>query len=206
MAYEMAGQFAFKVLGNVIGGNRAAAQAYQAYAQQMQQNTIAAENNKADNEAIAQANLTNTIRTGYRVGMLNVQRAQAKKAAIEQGYDLSVTRQQALGAQNANAAAAGSIGSSVAAAASDIERKAGMALNKVGDNLDTTEMNEDTTLQDIINNGTDSLRSAEKLNLVNPNMPSGFSWGSAIAGAAIDMGEQYLSSKMKLGLGKPAGT
>jgi hypothetical protein len=164
-----------------------------------------ADNNTADNKAIAEANLTNTIRTGYRVGMLNVQAAQAKKRAIEQGYDISVTREQALGAATANAAAAGTIGSSVAAVASDIESKVGQATNRVADNLDMTELNEGTQLNDILNAGHDVLRSPEKLNIIQPNSPAGFSWSGAFLNAAIDMGEQYLGSKMNLGLGQQGG-
>lgn len=200
-----AGSFAFKLVGNIISGNRAAAQQYQQYAQQMQQQKFAYDRNTADNKAIAEANLTNTIRTGFRVGILNVQRAQAKKKAIQDGFDVSVTRQQALGAANANAAAAGTIGSSVDAVANDIEQRVGQATNNIATNFEQTEVNFDTQLQDMLWSAQDALRSPEKIDMITPTMPSGFSWGEAIAGAAIDVGADYASAAMKLGLGKPAG-
>lgn len=198
--------FALKLVGNIIGGNAQAAEAYRQYAQQMQQQTLSWQRNEADNKAIAEANLTNAIRTGYRVGILNMQRAQAKKKAVQDGYDLSATRQQAMGSVTANAAAAGTIGSSVQAVASDIENKVGLAVNNTADNLDTTMDNFDTGLNDVVWGGLDAQRSAVHLDQVAPNMPGGFSWGSAIFGAAADVGTSYLSSNMKLGLGKPAGS
>lgn len=204
--YTMAAQFAMKFVGNVINGNAAATQRYQQYTQALQQQQLSWDKNSADNQAIAEANLTNTIRTGYRVGMLNLQRAQAKKKAVQDGYDISVTKQQALGAATANAAAAGSIGSSVAAVASDIEQKVGQAVNQTADNYEQTESNFDTGLQDVLWNGQDALKSPEKAYMTKLNAPQGFSYLGAAFDAGMEMGSEYLSSKMSLGLGQKGGS
>lgn len=201
----MGGSFAFKLVGNIISGNKAAAQQYQQYTQALQQQQQAWDQNSADNKAIAEANLTNTIRTGYKAGLLNVQRAQAKKKAIEDGYDLSVQREQALGAANANAAAAGTIGSSVAAVTSDIEQKVGEAKNQIADNYDQAQENFDTSEQDLVWQGQDGLRAPRKLSMTTLDAPSGFSLGEAVLGAALDVGSSYMSQKMSLALGKPSG-
>jgi hypothetical protein len=203
--YTMAAQFAMKFVGNVISGNAAATQRYQQYAQALQQQQLAWDKNSADNQALGEANLTNTIRTGFRVGTLNLQRAQAKKKAIQDGYDVSVTRQQALGAATANAAAAGTVGPSVQAVASDIEQKVSMAKGNLAANLDQTNMNLDTELHDIVANGEDVLRSPEKVYMTKLNKPQGFSYAAAAFDAGMEMGTEYMSSKMSLGLGSKSG-
>jgi hypothetical protein len=198
----MAAQFAMKFVGNVINGNAAATDRYQKYTQALQQQQLTWDKNSADNQAIAEANLTNTIRTGYRVVILNLQRAQAKKKAIQDGYDVSVQRQQALGAATANAAAAGTIGPSVDAVANDIEQKISAAQTSLAENLDQTNENLDTALHDIVTNGEDTLRSPEKAYMTKLNAPKGFSYLGAAFDAGMEMGEEYLSSKMSLGLDK----
>lgn len=203
--YTMAAQFAMKFVGNVINGNAAATQRYNQYTQALQQQQLSWDKNSADNQAIGEANLKNTIRTGYRAGLLNLQRAQAKKKAIQDGYDISVTRQQALGAASANAAAAGSIGSSVDAVASDIEQKVGKAVNQTADNFEQTNANFDTAQQDILWNGQDAMRSPEKAYMTKLNAPQGFSYLGAAFDAGMEMGSEYLSQKMSLGLGKSGG-
>jgi hypothetical protein len=203
--YMMAAQFAMKFAGNVIGGNAKAAMEYKQYTQALQQQQLAWDKNSADNQAIAEANLTNTIRTGYRVGILNLQRAQAKKKAIQDGYDVSAQRQQALGAATANAAAAGTIGSSIAAVTSDIEQKVGEATNRIAGNYEQTEDNFDTALQDTLWNGEDTLRSPEKLYMTDLVKPAGFSYWGAAFDAGMEMGESYMNSKMSLGLGSKSG-
>lgn len=203
--YTMAAQFAMKFVGNVISGNAAATQRYNQYTQALQQQQLSWDKNSADNKAIAEANLTNTIRTGYRVGILNLQRAQAKKKAVQDGYDISVTRQQALGAASANAAAAGTIGSSVEAVAADIEQKIGQATNNLAGNYDVTAANFDTGLQDLLWNGEDALRSPEKAYMTKLNAPQGFSYLGAAFDAGMSMAEDYFSNKMSMGMGQTSG-
>lgn len=199
----MAGNLAFKFIGNFVSGNRAAAQALNQYTRGLQQDAMRWDQNTADNKAIADANLTNQIRTGFKVGLLNVQRAQAKKQAMEQGFDIGKMRQQVLGAVTANAAAAGTIGSSVDAVVGDIEQKVGDARIKAGENFEIQSENFDTQLSDIVTQGHDVLRSAENLSMIKSQAPdlSGTGWGSALLNSAIDVGGDYMSQAMKLGMG-----
>lgn len=194
--------FAFKAIGGFIAGNKASAAALNQQTLGMQQEAAAWDRNSADNKAIGEANLTNQIRTGYKVGLLNVQRAQAKKRAMQDGFDLSKTAEQALGSANANAAAAGQIGASVDAVTNDIQSKVDDAAAQMGANYEQTSDNFDTQLTDLLNQGHDVLRAASKITVQKTPIAQTTGIGEALLGAAIDVGGNYLSQKMKLGLGK----
>lgn len=156
---------------------------------------------KSVNAQIAETNLQNTIRTGYRVGILNVQRGAAKAEAIQMGFDVGVKAQQVLGANSANAAASGNVGSSVDAVASDIQRKVDEAQLEVQDNYDDSNFNFDQQLNDIIQRGQDSLQTPYKVPK-GPNYANalGAALGAA-ANSAVQYGMKYASDNMSLGLG-----
>lgn len=163
--------------------------------------------NIADNKAIMQANLSNTIRTGMRVGLLQVQRGQAKKNMIQAGIGLGAQKNTLLGAATANAAAAGTVGSSVDAVMSDISMKSGEAAAQLDANNVQQETNFDTQLQDLIMSGIDSLRGPQ--NFVTQQVGNGgySSTGGAIASGLLAAGSMWASNNMSLGLGStaPAG-
>lgn len=158
----------------------------------------------AQNKAIAEANITNTIRTGYRVSILNVQRGQARKQAVEAGYDLSARGIDAVSTNAANAAASGTIGSSVDAVAGNIRKKVEDAQLDLDENFDVMEMNFDQQLHDTVQQGIDSLQSP-----INPDT-SGPAYGSQTRAALMaglasgaSLATQYGVAKMKLDLGTP---
>lgn len=159
--------------------------------------------NQAENLAIQEANLQNTIRTGYRVGILNVQRGQSKMQAVQQGRDLSIKSRQMLGTSEANASASGNVGASIDAITEDIQRKTDEAQGNVDENWQTTQQNFDTQLEGIVQSGIDSVQSARKMDYSGPRTQDIFT--AAVVGAAKTGGEfyqEYAAANMKLGLGK----
>lgn len=198
----LAGMFAMNAIGGIVSGNRNAAGQYAQTAQGYQQEAQGWVKNQADNKAIAEANLTNQIRTGYRVGLMNVQMGQAKKRIMQEGLDLSKMREQALGAATANAAAAGTIGPSVDAVIGDIEQRTQQASAALSADAEQTADNFGTQLTEMLWAGEDALRSPETHYAIRNAMPQGFKASEAIFGALIDTAGSYMSAKMTLGLGK----
>jgi hypothetical protein len=168
---------------------------------QQQQNQVAWEDNAAANKTIADTNLQNQIRTGYRTGILNVQRGQAAKAAAQSGVNLGKQRLQALGAVNANAAAAGSIGSSVDAVALDIEMQAEQADAGLVEDQRITQSNFDSGMHDIIQAGEDALRSPQHANVRTPAEVEHVGAGDILMNSLIGTAGQYATQVMSLGLG-----
>lgn len=158
----------------------------------------------ATNEAISAANIANTIRTGYRVGILNVQKAQATKASVQSGYDLSAQGIQAMGMNEANAAASGTIGASVDAVSNNIRKKAAEAQIDIDVNYETTMMNFDNQLNDLVQQGIDSLKSPIAADTSGPVTQNQFT-AALVAGVQSGIGyaTQYGVSKMKLDVATP---
>lgn len=148
----------------------------------------------SQNQAITKSNLENTIRTGYRVGLLNVQLGAAKQAAA--GNKLAYGKQglEALGAVNANQAASGTIGASTEAVANDIKKKVEEAQSAVDVGYETTQLNYNTQLNDIITAGQDSIQKSV-------STPKSASDTMQALQAAGGIASSYFSSKMDLGLG-----
>lgn len=189
----------FKALGAARGVNQANAAAARDYINQLDQ--VSSTNNQ-----IAEMNLQNTIRTGYRVGILNVQRGAAKAEAVKLGYDVTAKAQRILSTDAANAAASGGVGSSIDAVANDATKKSSEALLDVQDQYDDTNFNFDMQLNDMIQNGKDSLQTPYKI-------PKGPKYGNALgaalgslASSAVSYGAQYAESNMSLGLGQRTTT
>lgn len=188
-----------KALGAARSANKANEQAARDYVNQLDQVTSA-------NEQIAATNLQNTIRTGYRVGILNVQRGAAKAEAVKMGFGVTAKAQQVLGSNAANAAASGGVGNSVDAVVADISKKVDEAQLDVQDQYDDANYNFDTQLNDMIQNGQDALQTPYKI-------PKGPKYGNALgaalgslASSAVQYGAQYASANMSLGLGDTRST
>lgn len=194
------------VVGGVMNSSAKNKQAALGYESASQQEQASWTRNISDNKAIAESNLMNTIRTGYKVGLMNVQRAQAKMQAAQAGVNISGGVAQLTGAATANAAAAGQVGSSVDAVLNDLRMKASDAQAQVDENYVQQESNFDTQLHDILTQGTDAIRSAAKSTVQQATAPSYVGAGESIAGSLISAAGQYASSSMGLGLGTKTKT
>lgn len=214
MTWMLVGSFALKVGSSYLGGQQKKKAEVIKRINGLQQEQSAYDRNSSENLAIGSANLTNAIRTGYKAGVMNIQMAQAKKRAIEQGTDLSKMAATSIGAANANAAAAGAIGPSVDAVVGDIDQKIGDARMQLGEDFTQQVDNFDTQLHDLLTGGQDAMRSARKYDVqATAQMDtSGTSFGDAVLGAAVDTAGSYFSQRMSLGLGSktpspaPGGT
>ncbi len=157
------------------------------------------EENIAQNKAIGEANLQNTIRSGYRMGLLNIQQAQARKDASTSQFTIGRRKQSLLGAASASAAASGTFGSSVDAITSDIAQKSDEALNNQGEAYETQVLNFDTQLHDLLMSGQDALQGPAKTNVQSGQAFEGTSIAESLVSSGLQLGGQYLSAKMKLG-------
>lgn len=195
MPYFMTGAVVLSAFSGASSAKAANKQAARNYINQLKAS-------ESTNKAIAEANLQNTIRTGYRAGILNVQRGQAKAQAVRAGFDVSSKSLQALGQSQANAAASGTTGASVDAVMDDIRRKTDEAQGQVDSAWEDTQFNFDNQLNDLIQQGVDSLQSAQRPDTQGPALQSpGQAALLAGIGTAVSFGTQYATSKMQLGLG-----
>lgn len=164
------------------------------------QNKMLARQNIAENEAIIKANVANTIRTGYRVGLLNIQRGLTRRQMQQKGFDITAATQSALGATNANAAASGTIGASVDAVVNDIRMKQGEAQAQLQNDFEIEEMNFNTQLTELVHQGLDAVQAPSKLKLAsNKDI-----MGNALLAGLTTFGSMYAQSKFDLGLGNKA--
>ena len=159
------------------------------------------EENIAQNKAISEANLQSTIRTGYKVGLANLQIAQAKKLAIQNGTDLHKNVLKVMGAATANAAAAGTVGSSVDAIVSDLAMQEADAKAVQDSDYEIQTQNFDTQLHDILMSGQDALKSAATANVQRGTEFKTTGMLESVTGSLIQVGTQYIGAKMQLGLG-----
>jgi hypothetical protein len=164
----------------------------------------ALQDNIATNQAIEESNMVNQIRTGFQVGILNVQRGQRRSQAAGQKYKISQAAMEALGGAAANTAASGAVGSSADAVSIDIRKRSAEAVIESQANWEIAQFNFDVQLNDIIQSGMDSLQSGVRPG-EQPELKS--VGGAAFMGglsAAASMGSSYMGAKMNLGLGSPA--
>lgn len=148
-------------------------------------------------KAIREANRKNAIRTAFNVGMLNVQRGQQAKELVQRKADLGQQEISAVGSAAANAAASGTIGASVDAVQSDIQKQFEKARAQVSEENEINALNFNTQLYDLITGGQDSMITAKK--------PTGASDLAIVGNAAAEMANKYFSAKMDLGLGRGGG-
>lgn len=201
MTWGLVGMAAVSVAQGVAGANAANTAGKNARVNGLRQEALQWDQNAADNKAIGEANLTNIIRTGYKVGLLNVQRAQAKKRAMQDGITLSRNRLSTIGAATANSAAAGTVGSSVDAVINDIESKVGEAAAQMDADDSQQSDNFDTQLYDILMSGQDHNRAAATTNVNKTPEFKEVGLGSVLINSAAQVGGAYFGAKMSLGLG-----
>lgn len=202
MTWLAIGSVATTVGGAVLGGMSKKKQVTAQNAANFQQEGLAWEQNLNDNKAIQEANLQNMIRTGYKAGILNVQRGQAKQEAAEAGLTVGKNTLALMGSANANSFAAGQLGSSVDSVATDIMQKSEEAKNGVDEQYLLAEANFDVQMHDLLTAGLDAQRSSRK-GIVQQaaNTSTSGILGEALIGAAVQVGGSYMSANMSLGLG-----
>lgn len=161
----------------------------------------------AENEAVVKANTNNIIRSHYKAGMMNMQLGLRKKQLIQEGHSATVQAQQVLGAANANAAAAGNVGSSVDAVIGDINMKLGEAQATGRENYNNELTNFNNELEALAYNSEGAIQAGRAYN--NFGAPSGPSsgqmWGTALMAGAQTFMSLYGSRRMSLDTGSPAG-
>lgn len=163
---------------------------------QGQQAKAAAVDNRGQNKAILEANRENQKRTGFQVGLLNVQRGQRLRQLSQQKSDLSVSELSELSAAANNAAASGTVGSSVDAVQSDVRMQYDRARDQLGLESELEDFNYTTQLYEILQAGRDKLVDGVKF--------KGPSQLSMLGNAAMEAGSMYLGGQMNLGLGSKA--
>ncbi len=186
-----AAQSGMNLLSGLLGGG-------QDYSQVDAHNREVARQNKR----VVEANLENTVRTGMRVGILNMQQGLAKQRMAQAGY-LARAEGQALSSSNAaNAAASGNVGASVQAVAADVTQKIGEAEQSLAVDWQLQQLNFNTELSSLVDSGKASLQGA--VGTVQKVRTESF--GSRLLGAAaqtgLSMAGSFFQSKINLGLGK----
>jgi hypothetical protein len=156
----------------------------------------------AQSKAAMEANTKNYQAQSFRVGMLNVQKAQEVRALEQRKFDASAGEQAALGSAAVNAAASGTVGASVDAVQSDIQMAFDKVRSQITDENEMNALNFNTSLYDLITNGQNQTIKVGEFR----NAPKGPSQWEMAGQAAIAVGGQYASAKMDLGLGTRAGT
>jgi len=139
------------------------------------------------------------IRNSYKVGMMNLQLGLQKKQAIAQGHDTSVQAQSVLGAVNANAAAAGTVGSSVDAIQNDVQMKWGEAQAQQRENHELDIINFNNELEAISASAEGEVQYSRNYEYTGPS--SSQMWGSALLAGASTYMQVYGQKKMALNLG-----
>lgn len=213
----MGGQILLGGLSSYLGGSvakyNARAQAYTQQAQalantdaQVRQLTKAMQQQGLQNEYIAEANLQNLINSHTASALLGVRLAEQKRFAAK---NLTANRRnanQVLGSITANAAAAGTIGSSVDAVAADVRRKAAEGTAEILDVVEQERYNTATQIKQVYDGYTQSVQrydttmpEAITAPILGPVLGGGSSFGQALLGSAINVGMGYLNSRLKLG-------
>lgn len=154
----------------------------------------------ADSKAVMEANTKNQQAQAFRVGMLNVQKAQEVRALEQRKFDASAGEQSALGTAAVNAAASGTVGASVDAVQSDIAMAFDKVRAQISDENEMNALNYNTALYDLVTNGQNGI-----INVGNfrdgQKIGKGQSQWGMLAGAATAVAGQYVGAKMDLGLG-----
>lgn len=152
----------------------------------------------AQNKAIREANIENTNRTGFQVGLLNVQRGERIRQLAQRQADLGQAELMELSSTGNNAAASGTVGASVDAVQADIQLQYERARGQIDLENEIEAQNYNTALYDLFQGGRDKLIDYVK--------PSGASDAAIVGKAVVSAVGTYYGDKMSLGLGKQGGT
>ena len=165
------------------------------------------------NKEVMRADLYNFINTQHSAARLAMHDAVQRRVAARNSLYVKRSGVQELAMHTADAAAAGTIGASVNAVAHDIRKRSDSALAEVQANR---EIERDNYYQSVADLYTGYYQNQQIIDDTLPDMPqppntrvvvntSKQSIGSILLGSALNVGMDYLSSQVKLGLGsKPA--
>ena len=154
------------------------------------------------NRAVGEANVINTIRTGYKVGLLNLQTAKLKEKAAQEGWDVSRKAADVLGQAEAVSAASGTVGSSVDAVSADIRKKSAEAQIAVDVNWYDTLENQNFQLNAITQAGMDAVQSVTAIPDMSGVNTRSFN-GTSVVGAGVLAGaSSYANNQFRLSAGK----
>lgn len=197
--WPMLASMGIQALGAAGSANAGNAQLARQYANQLRETT-------AQNKAINEANITNVLRTGYMMGIQNLQTSRMKMRAAEAGFKISMQGSEALGANVAEAAAAGAVGASVDAAADLIRKKAAEAQIDEDRTFQEELLNHNLAVEQIAMSGSDAQRKSVKVDNKKPNYadPTRAVLGSLV-GSAISAYAQGSISLGGLSPGNAAG-
>ena len=156
----------------------------------------------AESKAIQDANQRNFQASAFRVGMLNVQKAQEVRALEQRRFETISQEQSALGTAAVNAAASGTIGASVDAVQSDIQMAFDRMRGQINEENELNALNYNTALYDLVTEGQNQLVTASEYRRSEVYKPQKLisGWGM-LGNAAMSVGGMYLSQRMDLGLG-----
>ncbi len=160
---------------------------------QAQENNAKYKAQGQQSKALREANRINTDRTGFQVGLLQVQKGQRLKRLQQQRAQLGQDRLSASGAAANNAAAAGQVGASVAAVQLDIELQFERAKTQIEEQNEADAYNYNVELAQLIQAGQDALNTGVA--------PQGKSDLAIVGTAAAAAFSSYASGSMNLGLG-----
>lgn len=152
---------------------------------------------QTESKAIMEANTKNFQATAFRVGMLNVQKAQEVRALEQRKFEAGAQEQAALGTSAVNAAASGTIGASVDAVQSDIQLAFDRVRAQISDENELNALNYNTALYDLITEGQNQTITSAQFR----NAPKGSNQLGMLGDAGMQIAGMYLSQKMDLGLG-----
>lgn len=177
-------------------------QAAKSAAQQARERAI---QSQAESKAMVEANERNFTATTFRLGLLNVQKAQEVRALEQRRFESTEQEQQVLGTAAVNAAASGTIGASVDAVRTDIEMAFDKVRNQITEENELNTLNYNTALYDLITGSQDQTQFQAQFR----KAPKGAGMLGMLGNAAMSVAGTYLMAKMDLGLGptpQTAGT
>lgn len=222
MVGALAGQIGIGALSSFFGGR---AEVYYARGDQYLQQAQAYANRVAEieqlskgldlqarqNEALKKSDIQSLINTHMQASLLGVSLSAQKRVAAQNRIAVSRNRAASVGATMAEAAATGTIGASVDAVANDIRRQSAVASAAIEDQADVDSFNYQVSVEQLYRGYQQGVPTYDDT-LPSPLPPLVMgrvtarppSFGQALLGSAANVGMNYLSSRMQLGMGPAA--
>lgn len=189
------------------------AQAMANRAAEIEQLTKGMELQSRQNEAIAKADIQSLINTHMQASLLGVSLSAQKRVAAQNRVAVSRNRAANIGTAMAEAAASGTIGASVDAVSNDIKRQSAVANAAIADQADVDSFNFQVSVEQLyrgyeqgIPTYDDTMPSPVPPLIMGSVRSRGPTLGQALFGSAANVGMNYLSSKINLGLGQSSSS
>lgn len=220
MPWGMAAQVGIGALQSFFGGRTEAiyaradqyanqAQALANRSAETQQLTQQMQLQGRQNDAIAKADIQSLINTNMQAALLGINLSAQKRAQAANRVAVKRNKAASVGAAMTDAAAAGTIGASVQAVTNDIARQSANANAALADQGDADNFNYQVSVEQLYRGyeqGVPMLDQSMPQSLPPLVMgriaPKSQGIGSALMGSALNVGANYLTSRMNLGLGR----